>query len=315
MLKFISVKSRWQNVIDKAIALLQQHSTLARNPRSFRTGRFQGITDDRTALVFLERLELKLEQWREISENLSHGDRFPPQKPKQLETKIMLKNLLETWSILSPKEISCDLTGGKYKLNGLQAGQWKWRLISKDFEHLDDSILQGYVQNCIKDRDWYFALQQVSDYSKAEVRQKVGDYKLYQCGRESTDTSYVLLTAYLSAVAAQRSIGLVEEWSHFKGGLMEVEGLASYTEKLPDIRLYCGKFKLEENPDIFVNLYRFGENFAYASEVEIDHSDRVFYRHGSSQWARKVDNFLGLVGAEHPEHEGKLRFIKVGETS
>lgn len=43
----------------------------------------------------------------------------------------------------------------------------------------------------------------------------------------------------------------------------------------------------------------------------VDSSDRVFYFHDDIGYARKVDDFLGLVEPEHPGQEGLLRFTEV----
>jgi hypothetical protein len=125
-----------------------------------------------------------------------------------------------------------------------------------------------------------------------------------------------LLTAYIKALAAQRPLP-PGGWQHFKGGTAELVGFGrwdAHSSLTTEDYLSTEKilFRLEENIEHEVRLNRY-QNGAldYTSISSIGGwGDRVFYICKGKGWARKPDNFLGLVGSEHPEHEGLLRFIQ-----
>jgi hypothetical protein len=119
-----------------------------------------------------------------------------------------------------------------------------------------------------------------------------------------------LLTAYLMALAAQRPI-TTGQWRHFKGDAVGVRAVESLTSH-PLFDFFDRDHYMEESPEVRVTL-RLAIDDAqtlgyHASE---DYGDLVFYRHDGKNWARKTEDFLGLVDAKHPEHEGLLRFVEV----
>jgi hypothetical protein len=74
--------------------------------------------------------------------------------------------------------------------------------------------------------------------------------------------------------------------------------------------VFVGSYTLEEEPSKSLKLYKnpLSESWFYTSEYSIA-LDRVFYSHGGKSWARLKSNFLGVVGPEHPEDEGRLRVV------
>lgn len=219
----------------------------------------------------------------------------------------MLKNLLKTWSILAQDEILLE-EGGRYTL--LKTKDWEnYYDIESIYIELEEEssfqdTLQGYIQRCIDARkEWDFMIA-----SNGVLKEyKVYDAVVWVNSDKVLKTSYAtaheaLLTAYLTALSAQRTI-VPRRWQHFKGGEIEVIGVGSW---LDDCVAPFYNFALEEDPLIEV---AFAYDGYYASE---DYGDLVFYSHDGKNWARRVDSFLGLVGPEHPGSEGLLSFVEVG---
>jgi hypothetical protein len=234
--------------------------------------------------------------------------------------EIMLKNLLKTWENLTPSE-ELSFSDEEALLGDNLRGTNTWC-----------SVLQGYIQRCIHARGWYFSLQQSHDYCKAEVRTKVEDQS-YQYGKYTDACHEILLTAYLIALAAQREIIPSSNWEHFKGGRVEVKRAAfsiiknhlkTIKKELKDRELEDvvshGRFCLEEEQSKSARLFNSQNNWFYFLEEDtpvtlryqpMGFDDRVFYHHENVKYARLKSSFLGLVGPEHPEQEGLLRFTEV----
>jgi len=233
----------------------------------------------------------------------------------------MTRNLFETWSILAPTECKFhpeSLEGFAYLLKTYKGEDAPVLEIYNILSSRKENLLLGYVQRCIQAREWHLSLE-ISGTHNTIATIIIPEYQHKSPSFQDKDTTKALLTAYLSALAAQRAIE-PGAWLHFKGDRIEVVGQGvgfdprTFNAAMGESPL-LGEFQIEENPSEKVLVFKYGDDLIYATDLEIGFCDRVFYRHGSSQWARKTDNFLGLVGAEHPEHEGKLRFRKVGEAS
>lgn len=204
----------------------------------------------------------------------------------------MLKNYFDTWAILAPDETqtaSYNITCIQY---WIEARGWGW------------------------DVGCYFGNRNISS---GAIIWTAPDKKIEIDGALKLSPLESLLIAYLTALAAQRSI-TPGQWQHFKGGAVDVFGSAFWSVALFRDENYVsgsldaeiiGEFIIEENPEISVNLYRKNQNMFYISKNVCDCKDRVFYSRDGKQWARKIECFLGLVSSELPEHEGKLRFVEV----
>jgi hypothetical protein len=233
----------------------------------------------------------------------------------------MLKNLLKTWETLAPDEVTFDYEDTCLRLNkntkrfGLCAID-----TSSDLLPYEQGTLQGYIQRCIEDRGWQLFLVNTKSYSSIEIqvestRYKSGDLKA------SKELIQTLLTAYLTALAAQRPV-TAGPWRHFKGDELLVDGAAKwasgqydhgYYVPLPNAysALFIGEYTIEEEPQKSLKLYRQGDLLFYIAESPCDFADRVFYiEPNGKRWARKSEVFLGLVG-QNQEHEGLLRFVEV----
>lgn len=214
------------------------------------------------------------------------------------------QNLFDTWGLLAPDELAVK-ENGQYDLRKTE--EWDiypetLEIYSSFFDEAETlDMLQGYIQRCIEAR-------------KGVLSTKLGDGQvdilLYippshdSVGTHGTKIYETLLTAYLTALAAQRSPN-PGAWQHFKGDTVEVVGCAKWAgfSHIPAVGCF---YNLEESPSLLI---AHGiEGVYYATE---DYGDRVFYEHASKQWTRKTEDFLGLVGSEHPENEGKLRFVEV----
>jgi len=110
------------------------------------------------------------------------------------------------------------------------------------------------------------------------------------------------------------------KWQHFKGDYFEVIGVASFPDleesERPSEFLseFLGVYVAEETkqrPERLM-LLKLKESGRLIYTANRDYGQRVFYKGSHGQWAREIMNFLGLVGPEHPEHYGKLRFEKSG---
>lgn len=224
----------------------------------------------------------------------------------------MLKNLYKTWGILAPDEVTFWDNGEAITLEKNQPPCHTWVTVKPWLDGQD--ALLGYILRCIHNRKVYCSLQQDTDYCKADVQLVLGDP--CQFGRHTEACYEVLLFAYLKALAAQRPI-TKSHWQHFKGGEMDVLGIASQLPLLEvalgsGLQFFAWPYLIEEDPKKSVQLVEtVTGKFFYLSEE--DYGDRVFYQErGHSNWARIPESFLGLVGAEYPESEGLLRFVEVG---
>jgi hypothetical protein len=224
----------------------------------------------------------------------------------------MLKNLYKTWGQLAPDEVILDQWGVVWMQDRYSASVRIEPIEDGSLLPYEKFILQGYIQQCIHDRGWYFFLEQLPDYCKADVRTKLEDQP-HQCGKYKNACHEVLLTAYLTALAAQRPV-TTGVWQHFKGDEMEVIGKVGIGSILsPAFSMYSSDsddFSLESDPSVKLRLFMHPvEPLRYCNVFhEAYYSDLVFYSHNSQGWARRPDSFLGLVGPEYPEQEGLLRF-------
>jgi hypothetical protein len=217
----------------------------------------------------------------------------------------MLKNLFTTWKDLEKHE--ADHIWGCALRSVEIIGSWLEQPINK-------AIVQGYIQRCIHDREWYWSIAQQITSTKAIVWAK-RDGHPYECDKD-TDTPYVvLLTAYLKTLAAQRAIAPNSKWKHLNGDQIEIICTAHWDSGayLADYKdaVSHGKFRLRYESSKRVELFNDKGNWFYVSEYGGDSSYRVFYFYDEIGYTRKVDDLLGLVGAEHPEQEGLLRFAEL----
>lgn len=198
----------------------------------------------------------------------------------------MFENFLKSWQILAPLE-------------------YKYWLGKRD-------SLQNYLQRCIHKRGWYYSLEQMLDYVKADVRAKTQTPNQVGKGTECCDE--VLLAAYVKALASERAIAPNTVWQHFKGGLYRGVGIAGFDRLALESGplFFRGNYCIEEDPTKIAELYEDAEGYLYIVRgVEEDMHDRVFYHQDNIGYARKVDGFLELVDEKYPEQEGLLRFQEV----
>jgi hypothetical protein len=246
----------------------------------------------------------------------------------------MLENLFKTWQTLAPDEIKFK-AGTPERYVHLIKGERSHSPVIEAASGLlthEKYFLQGYIQQCIHSRGWYFCFQRSHDYCRAEVRTKVEEQS-YQYGKNTDACHEILLTAYLIALAAQREIIPSSNWEHFKGGRVEVKRAAfsiiknhlkRIKKELKDRELEDvvshGRFCLEEEQSKSARLFNSQNNWFYFLEEDapvtlryqpMGFDDRVFYHHENVKYARLKSSFLGLVGPEHPEQEGLLRFTEV----
>jgi hypothetical protein len=225
----------------------------------------------------------------------------------------MLKNLYKTWEILAPDEIR-NQNNTEYVL--LKTKDWEIYTELESFylefqdEAISQDLLLGYIQRCIEARQWSWMIVSEHDGCTVEFDATVlvgEDEYLVKAKTIAQDT---LLTAYLTALAAQRPI-TKGQWQHFKGGEMDVLGAANNGICGED-HLMVGVFTCEEKQSHWLELQRRPDGTLYYLSRAGVSGSRVFYSHNGKNWSRPVDSFLGLVGAEHPESEGLLRFVEVG---
>jgi hypothetical protein len=235
-------------------------------------------------------------------------------KSTKIRKNMMLKNLLKTWEKLAPDEV--DIERGYFRLrrmNPVYCFYWESFLTE-----MSASFLQCYIQRCIQDRGWVSSLRIFPD-GHATGRVWVDDEDETDYTKSLKVPVNALLTAYLTALAAQRPI-TTEYWQHFKPEtpVCEFTCIAHWggieSDPYPSMS-HLGYFTLEENPSMKVRLAEVITSVKTGYCIYIadqDYGDRVFYHYGGDQfWARLVENFLGLVDAKHPEHEGLLRFVEV----
>jgi hypothetical protein len=226
----------------------------------------------------------------------------------------MLRNLYKTWSQLASNEVTLDQWGWLWTKNRHGASLRVEPREDGSLLPYEKYILQGYIQQCIHARGWYFSLEQLLDYCKADVRTKSED-QLHQCVKYKDACYEVLLTAYLTALAAQRP-ATAGVWQHFKGDEVEVVGLYPFGTRDCDDNDHTeeGLFTFEDDPTLSFQLLCWGDG-----HMEFQHTalslgflpDRVAYWHDGKGFLRTHENFLSLVGSEYPEQEGLLRFVHV----
>jgi hypothetical protein len=223
----------------------------------------------------------------------------------------MIKNLLNTWEILAPDEVRCDEHGLVWLKDRYSASMHIEPMSDGSLLPFERFILQGYLQQCIEARGWQLFLVNTKSYSSIEIqvesiRYKSGDLKA------SKKLIQTLLTAYLTALAAQRPI-TAGQWRHFKGDVVDVRAVASWTTH-PLFDFCVSDHSKEESPEEKITLHLAIDDIksqTWGYHAFKDYGDRVFYRHDDKNWARKIENFLGLVDAKNPDHEGLLRFVEV----
>lgn len=225
----------------------------------------------------------------------------------------MYQNLFETWQTLARDELTV-LPNGQFNLLKTETWDIYAECMSLHLSFLDEAetldTLQGYIQRCIEDRDWLLFVTNTASYSAIEIQ--VSSIR-FKAGGLKADTTIPqnLLTAYLTALAAQRSPN-PGAWLHFKGGTVFVVAKASYSGQKIDSSSFAEKYSVEESPESKLQLRLIpGSEDRWIYNASKDYGDRIFYRDISDCWAREASVFLSLVGTEHPEHEGKLRFTEV----
>ncbi len=123
----------------------------------------------------------------------------------------MLKNLLKTWETLAPAEVKY-VADTLYLLNSIDEGI---PCVGQGLLTYEQDALQGYIQRCIESRGWGWKLCKHFPRTSACIYLS----ESHLGGQHFIEDSAIeaLLTAYLSALAAQRLIN-PGKWRHFKGG-------------------------------------------------------------------------------------------------
>lgn len=219
----------------------------------------------------------------------------------------MLNNLLKTWEILAPDE--CYLTEIEEPTYSMGDE------FCFDIKNSDEQmrwVLQGYIQRCIEGRGWSYQItnyKRLGNSAMVEAETALGFTEFYSCGK------FPLLTAYLTALAAQRPVNR-GKWQHFKGEVVQVESTATWTTHKIHEFLGDNAF-IEESPEEKIQVHLSiddGDYQRWGYRASKDYGDRVIYvEQNGKRWARKSDVLLGLVDAKHPEYEGLLRFVEVAK--
>jgi hypothetical protein len=232
-------------------------------------------------------------------------------------------NLYTTWEVLASEEVKSIWGFAEHEK----------QKYNSDFDlYLGDlqnhALLQGYVQQCIEEKSWAWEIETgfINNNRTYNATVTPGgpsrndpDYR----AEYEKPSGIALLIGYLKALAAQRAIAECQ-WQHFKGDMVDVIGMGQHTSKnnfTEDEWDYFAfadlAFALEEDPSVTLSLNFYGEGkvdyVASFVDQDKDYGDRVFYTHAGKGWARKVDDFLGLVDGKHPESEGLLRFMTVAK--
>jgi hypothetical protein len=226
-----------------------------------------------------------------------------------------LKNLLKTWSILAPQELS-KRGNDEYILEKTKKISIYPECISLYDSFLSEAysldMLQGYLQRCIEARnEWDWTLVSGQNYSP-----KVYDATVWVNGSEfiiedNNSPVIALMLAYLTAIAAQRPLkcGI---WQHFRGGTYFVKATATWSGQKINYQSFAGSYFLEEDTSVMLQLILDPKDETkWIYNANNDYGDRVFYSDKSGLWARKTEIFLSLV-KPNQEHEGVLRFVEVG---
>jgi hypothetical protein len=210
----------------------------------------------------------------------------------------MFKNLYKTWGQLAPDEATFWDNEEAVTLKKNQPPCHTWVTTKPSLDEQD--ALGGYIKRCIISRGWWFELKHSNGYFSADIRTKFEDHE-FMCGSRGIDFYYLLLTAYLTALAAQRPV-TTGVWQHFKGDEVEVIGKVGLGSILyPAWRMYLSDsddFSLESDPSEKLRLFVHPvEPLRYCNVFhEMYYGDLVFYSHEGQGWARNPDSFLGLVG-------------------
>jgi hypothetical protein len=191
---------------------------------------------------------------------------------------MLIDNLINTWVELAPNEFDSGP---------------------------DEMNLVVFVINCLNKRGFSWNLAYDSGH---------GFTATVENGPETTGPTILstLLTAYLTALAVRRPVNQGTHWSHYKGGLMEVEAAAKWAgpdltrKNLERFPASCrGEFLLEEK--VFVSVPLIVSTIkpgVYAYIANRNYGERVFYQHDPRNWARPIGDFLGLT------QDGQLRFVE-----
>jgi hypothetical protein len=227
-------------------------------------------------------------------------------KSTKIRKNMMLKNSLKTWQILAPNEVKY-VNDTLYLLNSIEEGI---ACIEQGLLPYEQDVLQGYLQRCIEAREWVSSLRIFPD-GHAIGRVWVDDEDETDYTKSLKAPVNALLTAYLAALAAQRPI-TTGRWQHFKGDCVPVKAIAHWNGQQLDSSSIAAKYKAEESTENLLQLTLKGEK-DWSYRASRNFGDRVFYVHNGDGWARATENFLGLVDAKHPDHEGLLRFVEVAK--
>ena len=227
----------------------------------------------------------------------------------------MLENLFKTWVELAPEEVKfgMDSTELYFKRNTEEYGKIGIET-SEPLLIYEQDALQCYVQRCIQKRPEWAWMIFSSDTSKSfSATVWVGENADEFLIENKSCAAEGLLFAYLKALAQQRSV-ITGQWKHFKPTtpICNVIAIASRQIETPQegVQYYPWPYLLEEDPNESIQLIEIKKKHYYLANK--DYGDRVFYHYDNDkQWAREKSNFLGLVGPEHPESEGLLRFREI----
>jgi hypothetical protein len=226
----------------------------------------------------------------------------------------MLRNLYKTWSQLTSDEVILDQWGVLWMKDRYSASMRVEPMEDGSLSPYEKFILQGYIQQCIESRGWEYEIFGNS-IKRAFKNFCVVSYGDYSARTSDKGVLLNLLTAYLTALAAQRPV-TIGVWQHFKGDEVEVVGVYPFGTRDCDDNDYTeeGLFTFEDDPTLSFQLLCWGDG-----HMEFQHTalslgflpDRVAYWHDGKGFLRTPENFLSLVGSEYPEQEGLLRFVHV----
>jgi hypothetical protein len=227
-------------------------------------------------------------------------------------------NYLRSLAQLSPSEIQI----ADEDVFVINSNAFGYKIVYTKNDKLSDADqdrLLPYLLRCIGSKGWEAHLGFQGNYTHCfiVINEKIGCSKSSVQGH-SPDLcrAEAVLQAYVKALVSQRTV-TGGAWEHFKGDRVEVVCCAywdsgAYLDDYEGV-LFIGSYVLEDEPSKSVKLYKnpLAGNWFYISESAIMKGDRVFYSHSGKSWARLKSSFLGVVGPEHPEHEGRLRFAGV----
>jgi hypothetical protein len=233
----------------------------------------------------------------------------------------MFENLLESWSILDPDECRKRFFDGYHNyMTGYYLQKTKgsnsyethyWVNSGLEWNFAEQDRLQGYIQRCILGRKWHYEFYAASNIDGQNFVAKVtsgnmsfGEKGQEFWGDESKISCIALFCPYIKAIASQRTVA-EGPWLHFTGGTCFVSAVARWSGQHIDPSSLAQKHKLDETPEINLQLTLRGQEYFYNSDK--DYGDRVFYKDLRGLWAVEKTVFLALVSNDG-DHEGKLRF-------